>query len=191
MKVPVKVGEPLVMAQKFEKSFLRQDFRYPDSSVKDFWIFDFKNGESPAIAIGVTEDKHIIGVRQFRHAGNIVVIEAPGGVLKNPSEQPEEAIMREFPEETGYTPETIIRLSPVPIWFEPANCTVPYWSLLALNCRKEHEQNLDDTEIMEPVVVPIETWISWIFNGTIRDSKTITTTFLALPYLGITLVPRS
>lgn len=189
MKVPVKVGEPLVMAQKFEKSFLRQDFRYPDSSVKDFWIFDYKNGESPAIAIGVTEDKHIIGVRQFRHAGNIVVIEAPGGVLKNPSEQPEEAIMREFPEETGYTPETIIRLSPVPIWFEPANCTVPYWSLLALNCRKEHEQNLDDTEIMETVIAPLETWISWIFDGTIRDSKTIATTFLALPHLGIQLAP--
>ncbi|TSC71446.1 MAG: NUDIX hydrolase [Parcubacteria group bacterium Gr01-1014_70] len=188
MNTPVKLGEPVIMAQKYGKTFRRQDFRYPDGTVKDFWIFDYKNGQSPAVALSVTDDMHVIGVRQFRHAANSVVVEIPGGVLKTDAEQPEEAIMRELPEETGYIPGKIIRLSQAPIWFEPANNTVPYWPLLAMNCRKEQELAPDDTEIIELIVVLIQTWISWIFDGTIRDSKTITTTFLALPHLNIKLV---
>lgn len=187
MKTPVKVGDPVIMASKFGKSFLRQDFQYPDNTRKDFYLFDYKNGEAPAVALGITEDHCVVAIRQFRHAANSIITEVPGGTLKNVTERPEEAIMREFPEETGYVPGKIIRLSDVPIWFEPANFTVPYWPLLAMHCRKKQKQALDETEIMEPLVVPVSEWIAWIFNGTIRDSKTITTTFLALPHLGIYL----
>lgn len=187
MKVPIKEGSSVVVAEKFGKSFRRQDFRYPDGTLKDFWIFDYKNGQSPAVALCLTGTKHVIGVQQFRHAAHSVVVEIPGGVLKNDMEQPEEAIMRELPEETGYVPGKIIRLSQKPIWFEPANFTVPYWPLLAMDCRKEGEPTPDNTEVLEPVVVPIHTWIAWIFDGVICDSKTITTTTLALPHLGIHL----
>jgi len=94
-----------------------------------------------------------IMVRQHRHAGECVTLEFPGGLLDS-HESPEEAGARELEEETGYRPERVYsigRTNP-----NPAIMTNTVHSLFAEGCRRVAEQNLDQNEIVDLELIPVE-----------------------------------
>lgn len=134
----------------------------------------------PSIVFPITEKGEVIAVKQFRYGANRLILELPGGCPEN-NESFEETAKKELLQETGYQAEEIIRLSK-PLWFEPTACLNPYMPLLAINCKKIKELQLDETEILEVSVIPLEKWFSKIFSGEISDSKSIATTLLALPH---------
>jgi ADP-ribose pyrophosphatase len=51
--------------------------------------------------VPVTDDGHVVMVRQYRHGSQDVTLEIPGGIV-DPGESPETAALRELVEETGY-----------------------------------------------------------------------------------------
>lgn len=71
----------------------------PDKKiVEPYYVFEFPNWANVVV---VTEDEKILLVKQYRHALGAVTIELPGGIIEK-NETPEQAVIRETREETGY-----------------------------------------------------------------------------------------
>jgi len=64
---------------------------------------------SSVVILPVPEHGHLILIRQYRHAVNQWLWEAPAGSV-DPGETPEAAARRECHEEVGQVPETVVRL---------------------------------------------------------------------------------
>ncbi len=191
MDIPEKVGLPVeVIARKmcFGKTLLRQDFRNPKTGkIDDFYLFDYKMGQAPAIVLPITEDKKVVAIKQYRHGANEIIWEIPGGNKKKPEESLDDVIRTELREETGYEASEVIQLQDK-LWFEPACFTVPYVPYLALGCKKVAKQELDDTEQVEVFEIDLEEWINMILDGVVVDNKTIAMTMISLRRLGMRIM---
>lgn len=116
----------------------------------DYYVLEYPNWVN---AVALTQDHKIIMVRQYRHAGDIISLEVPGGVIDG-DELPETAIKRELLEETGYTFESnelIATLYP-----NPATATNVTYTYLLKGGVKTHGQHLDEHEILNVELYSIE-----------------------------------
>ena len=177
MKIPVPVGAPEVVWRKYGKSVVRQDFHYPDGSTKDFY---FWGGGRPAIVLAITKDGNVIADRQFRHGVNAVVDEIPGGHRDSDEETVVDAVRRELREEGGVEAGRLIELP----WFylDPPSNGVVVTPFLALDCERVGGQNLDPTEVVEVLELPVREWYARMRQPG-GDAKTQVASFLAMPYL--------
>lgn len=182
IKAPEKVGEPTILAQGFGKIFLSQEFRDPETD-KTLTQFLFHHPTPPVIVFPLTAENEVIILDQFRFAANRIIIELPGGVPSK-GQSREEAVRTELEEETGYQPGRLSSLTVEPIFFEPANSTVPYWPYLAQGCRLAGEPKPDEHEWLQARTVTLEKWVAMIRSQEVRDSKSIAVTLLALLRLG-------
>jgi ADP-ribose pyrophosphatase len=67
--------------------------------IEDYYV---KESRGFAIAFGMTPDKRVVLVRQYKHGIGKVLLELPAGAI-DPGETPEQTAVREFTEETGYS----------------------------------------------------------------------------------------
>ena len=94
-----------------------------------------------------------IMVRQFRHGSAGLTIEFPAGLV-DPGEAPETAAARELYEETGYSAEELIfigKANPDPAFMNNFSHTY-----LAVNPVYKGVQELDEHEIIDVILVPVE-----------------------------------
>jgi ADP-ribose pyrophosphatase len=102
--------------------------------------------------IPVTDDGHVVMVRQFRHGAQRETLEVPGGLV-DPGETPAESAARELLEETGYrarSVEPIGSVSPNPALF--AN---RLHAFVASGCVLEGDIVNDHSEETQVELVPI------------------------------------
>jgi len=183
-----KIGKTEVVTDTKYKQFTRDRWVNPKTgNTEEYFFLGTKNNKTPTIIFAITSDDQVIAIKQFRHGAEEVLIETPGGNPKTSDELPEMVALRELEEETGFRPGEIILLGSEPMWFEPCSYKVGFYPVLAKDCKKVGDQELDETEDMECVLIPLDEWLDMIRLGAIRDSKTITVTFLALPHLGINI----
>ena len=185
--IPTRIGEdriPEPGTNTFGKRLIQRRFCNPDGKEMDFYLFDWKNGQvSPSIIFPLTPEKNVVGIWQFRHGADKLMLELPGGCPK-PGQSAREVAATELAEETGFQAKTLIQLAPV--YFEPAALTVSYVPFLATECDlSDSGIKLDDNEYINVELIPLNDWLMKIKAGDIQDGKTITTTFLALLQLGI------
>lgn len=178
-------GERRMLASSFRRCLYEQAFYYPDGKggekeeIYSMWVYD---GAMPIIIFPVTEDRHVVAIRQFRHGLNDFMIETPGGLPKH-GESPEEAVRAELLEETGYRPaETVVY--PHQIWPDEPYFNVRFTPCIGLGCVKVVEPNLDKTEVAEILLIPLGGWYEKIQRGEIFDAKFVALSLLALPLLG-------
>lgn len=91
--------------------------------------------------------------RQYRHGSGTLTIEFPGGVV-DPGEQPEEAVLRELAEETGYAAESVVmigRTNP-----NPAFMSNTAYTFLAQGVHRNGGQALDSNERLDAELVPCD-----------------------------------
>ena len=179
---PELIGEQ-VSRKQWGKVILERQFRLPSGEVIDY--FNWGGTVIPSIVFPITENHEVVALKQFRYGINDFVTELPGG-CPDQSESFDEISRKELIEETGFRAENFTKLGPS-LWFEPANCITPYVPVLATGCVKVGEPKPEETEFIEVFIYSIEEWIAKIYSGEVRDSKSITVTFLALPYLGYRL----
>ena len=134
---------------------------------QDFFVLDGNNWVN---IIPITSDNKIIMVRQFRHGVEKEMLEIPGGAF-NKGETAIEAGLRELREETGYTSSEVSLIGVS--YPNPAIQSNEYNIVLALNCEKKYEQELDPAEEIEVEFIPIEKISEMIANGEIKHSLVI------------------
>lgn len=130
------------------------------------------------LVFAVTENQRVVLVRQYKHGIGEVLIELPGGVIDEGENTPLEAARRELLEETGYASDEVEQL--LAVSDNPTKDTNRIHFFLARNARRVSAQNLDETENIEVLTVPLTEVESMIFDGRIRVAGSVALCLLAL-----------
>lgn len=133
------------------------------------------------LIFALTTDQQVLLVRQYKHGIADVLVELPGGVIDAHEKSPLAAAQRELLEETGYAAESFELLAEVAD--NPTKDTNRISFFLTRNARRVAEQQLDETENIEVLAVPLAELEAWVLNGTIRVAGSIALCLLALRHL--------
>lgn len=101
--------------------------------------------------VAVTDDAHLVCVRQYRHGVGRVTLELPGGIL-DPGEDIVAGALRELLEETGVSAAEGVRIGAVDS--NPAILTNRTHTVVALGLTAGGATAFDATEDLEVVLVP-------------------------------------
>lgn len=148
---------------------LRED-RYrlePEGLEKEFVVLD---GVDWINVIPLTDDGHVVLVRQFRHGVQQVTLEIPGG-LANPGESPVDTGLRELREETGYAARRMRQLGSV--WPNPAIQNNACHFFLAEGAHPVADPAPDPGERIEVVLRPLREIPGMIRRGEIRHALVV------------------
>ncbi len=154
-------------------------YRLPNGAEGDWECIRHPGG---ALAVPVTPEGKLILVRQYRFAVQGRLLEFPAGTLE-PDEDAQTTIKREIEEETGYRAHTWQKLGE--FFLAPGYSDEIIYAFLAQNLEKlEIPPHQDDDEDLETVLLTPAELEQAIFQGEPIDAKSITSFFLARPFLG-------
>ncbi len=159
---------------------VRQDkIQLPNGTIID----DFFVNVRPEIVLilAITPQQEVIFVRQYRHGSNQILLELPAGTFNESQESSLNAAKREFQEETGYSSDNFIFLGQ--LYENPIKDQQKIYLYLALDAIKTSEQELDITEEIEVVLIPLKEIQAKIIQGEICVAGTIAAIYLGLNYL--------
>ncbi|MEH2179019.1 NUDIX hydrolase [Nostoc sp.] len=134
-----------------------------------------------AMILPITSNKEIIFVWQYRHAIGEFFLELPAGNFDSAKESAEVAAIRELREETGYIPQEFRKIAT--LYDKPSKDTNQIHLFLAENVGKVGEQQLDITEEIEVVFIPVESVLDKILQGEISVAGTVAALLLGLNFL--------
>lgn len=133
-----------------------------------------------ATVVALTDTEDVILIRQYRHGSQKVIWEFPAGIV-DPGETPLEAAKRELLEESGYGGG---------IWVDtgfvspnPDNHTNILHTFLAVNVKKESQQDLDDSEQIEVYPTPLKQVIRMAKEGELLQAMQVSALFFAMAHL--------
>jgi ADP-ribose pyrophosphatase len=127
------------------------------------------------VAIVAVDDKdNVLLVKQFRKPVEKELLEIPAGGI-DAGEGPEEAVIREMREETGFWPQKLERLGG--FYSTPGYGTEYLYLYLATDLTPSRLY-AEDTEDIEIVRVPVKKIPGLISSGKICDSKSIAGLFI-------------
>ena len=159
---------------------VRQDeIELPSGQIID----DFFVNVRPNIALvfATTEQQELVFVRQYRHGAGEILLELPAGSFNPAEESGKSAAARELAEETGYVAEEIWELAT--LYDNPVKDTNCIYLYFAKNVKLASQIQLDITEDIEVVLVPLaEVWLK-IANREICVAGSIAAIFLGLDFL--------
>jgi ADP-ribose pyrophosphatase len=134
-----------------------------------------------ALAVPVTKEGKLILLRQYRFAVEGRILEFPAGTLE-PGEDAAETIKREIEEETGYRAKTWKKLGE--FFLAPGYSDEIIYAFLAQDLEPlETPPNQDDDEDMETILMTPQELEQAILAGEPIDAKSISSFFLARPFL--------
>lgn len=161
---------------------LRRDHvELPSGQVLDDYFVSVR--PNVVLTFPVTADNQVIFVRQYKHGAGDIFLELPGGVIDEGETDPLEAAKREMLEETGYTSNEVEFL--IEVIDNPTKDTNKISFFLARNVELVAAQDLDETENIEVVQVPLTEVESLVLSGKINVSGTVSLCLLALRKLGL------
>ena len=165
IKAHKKLKETLVSIKSpdtgYKKSVLLKTYQLPNGLVETFFIDDDKDSVQ---VFALTEDEHVLLVKQFRAGPEEVELELPGGGMEK-GEDALEAGIRELLEETGYKGNKASYLGSMP--YSPYS-TGRRHGVVILGCQKQGSVDLDPNEFLEPVLIPLELFRDKMKLGIVR-----------------------
>jgi ADP-ribose diphosphatase len=151
------------------------DVRLPSGRIVTREIIEHRGA---AAVIPLTDDGHVIMVRQYRKAAERELLEIPAGGLEL-GEAPEECARRELAEETGLTARSLTHL--VTFIPSPGVMTELIAIFVARGLAPIHQEAPGDEEGLRVVRVPVNQARAMIDSGEICDAKSIIGLLLAAP----------
>ena len=161
--------------------FLKLKREYTDRGIWE--SVDMGGHTETAVVIAVTKDNEVLLEKHYRVPVRKYVIELPAGLVDD--ESPEECARRELLEETGYEAQELIYL------FKGVICQgltrmVSYY-FYAPNVVYKDEQNLEPTEEIEILKIPLNELDDFLFNlpdNLILSSNVLSVVYSLRKYLG-------
>ena len=132
---------------------LESSCRSPEGTSGVYTILEARDWAIIIPVIETARGKEFVMVRQWRHGARELSLEFPGGVIER-EEAPEAAAVRELEEETGYTPEKILKLGEMSP--NPAIMSNHVHFFLAEGLSPRGAQRLDEDEYVEVELLPVE-----------------------------------
>jgi len=124
---------------------------------------------SACAVLPIDKDGKLLFVRQYRHPFQEMLLEIPAGMMEE-GENPLECISRELEEETGYKSDSIELL--FEMYPTVGFCTEKLFIYLAKDLQ-QGQQHFDEDEFIELESYSLEEAYEMVFDGRIKDSKTI------------------
>jgi 8-oxo-dGTP pyrophosphatase MutT (NUDIX family) len=168
--------EPLLDERWFRVR--RETVELPTGLVVDDYLVAVR--EDFALVAAVTEDDELVLVRQWKQGVRAVMLELPGGIVDE--EPPETGAARELLEETGYRCAELRRVGGGPL--DPSKETNRVHLFLGTGARRVAEQELDATEEIEVVLLPLAEVREAIRDGRIDAPTSVAGIYVALDALG-------
>lgn len=119
--------------------------------------------------VALTEQGELLMVRQYRHATGEILLEIPAG-KRDGGESPLACAHRELEEETGYRARQWQTLFS---YFSTPGFSDELLYIMMATDLEPGEAHTDDEEFIEVVTVPVAEAIQMIYQGGIRDAKSI------------------
>ncbi|EAZ90855.1 NUDIX hydrolase [Crocosphaera chwakensis] len=159
---------------------VRQDqVKLSDGTIIDDYFVNIR--PEIALILPITPNKEIVFVRQYRHGVQEILLELPAGTFDPKKEDSLTAAKRELEEETGYIAQELLFLKT--IYDNPVKDDNKIHIFLGLNVEKTGKIDLDVTEEIEVVLVPMTDVIDKIMSGEICVAGTISTIFMGLEFI--------
>ncbi|MDB9510782.1 NUDIX hydrolase [Kamptonema animale CS-326] len=159
-------------------SFDVNRLRLPNGSEGEWECIRHPGG---ALAVPVTPEGKLVLLRQYRFATQGRILEFPAGTIE-PNEDPAETIKREIEEETGYRAHKWQKLGQ--FFLAPGYSDEIIYAFLAQDLELlEKPPEQDEDEDMEVVLFTPEELEAAILAGEPVDAKSISSFFLARPFL--------
>ena len=128
--------------------------------------------------IAVDADDNILLVKQYRQAPGKELLEIPAGGI-DAGETPEQAVIREMQEETGFKPGRVARLSG---FYSTPGFSNEFLHLYLAIDLAPGRLHAEDTPGIEVVKVPAPQAAALVASGKIEDAKTIAGLLYYLEY---------
>lgn len=135
----------------------------------------------------------VVLIRQFRPTVGKWVIELPAGLI-DADETPEVAASRELREETGFTASRVLHMGPPMV--NDQGITNGKCRLLLMEVREaeqdpnDHEQHLEQDEMIQVVLAPLEGLIPWLLERQTHQDDAIDARLYSYA-LGLQALPAS
>ncbi|NPV76514.1 MAG: NUDIX hydrolase [Anaerolineae bacterium] len=154
----------------------RVNVRLPDGRAHPYDLVD----HAPAVTIVPVDSRgYVWFVRQFRVGAEADLLELPAGVL-NTDEEPLAAAAREIREEIGQAAGQLQKIGE--FYMAPGYCNEFMHVFLATDLRPD-PLNADADEFIQAESMPVQQVYEMVARGELRDSKSLASLLLALPYL--------
>jgi 8-oxo-dGTP pyrophosphatase MutT (NUDIX family) len=154
----------------------RDEIALPNGKIIDDYFVHIR--PDIALILPITIAQEVIFVRQYRHAVGDFFLELPAGRFDSSQENPEVAALRELREETGYLAQDVRKIG---IFYDnPSKDTNRIHLFMSEHVTKVGEQNLDITEEIEVVLIPLASVLEKIAQGEISVAGTVTALLLGL-----------
>lgn len=122
-----------------------------------------------AAILCINDKDEVLLVKQFRYAYNEIIYEIPAGKLEK-NEDPYQAALREFEEETGNKTEKLDFLGAIYPTCGYSSEVIYLYQATNFNKTQTH---FDEDEVIESYFIPLTKVLEMISNGEIKDAKTI------------------
>jgi ADP-ribose diphosphatase len=158
--------ESLLTTRLFEVE--RRQYTSPDG---DMLVRDIVVHPGAVTILPILDDGRIVMIHNFRHAADEELLELPAGTLEL-GEAPIEAAKRELEEETGYVAGEI---EPFLDFFTTPGICTEFMRVFVATTSHKTQQRLDAGEQIRVSVMDRERVRRAVYDGSIRDGKTIAT----------------
>ena len=163
---------------KFDGKLIQVTYDIADVNGKEAWREVVHHPGASAV-VAIDEDNRIIMEKQFRYALNDYLLEIPAGKLDK-GEDPLVCAKRELEEETGIIASEWISLGTIAT--SPGFCNEVIHLFVAKGLSKG-EIHWDEDEYVEVERYTFDELLQRIKEEKIKDSKSLSTLLLAMPYL--------
>ena len=163
---------------KFDGKLIKVTYDVAEVNGKEAWREVVHHPGASAV-VAIDEDNRIIMEKQFRYALNDYLLEIPAGKL-DAGEDPLVCAKRELEEETGIIASEWISLGTIAT--SPGFCNEVIHLYVAKGLSKG-EIHWDEDEYVEVERYRFDELLQRIKEEKIKDSKSLSTLLLAMPYL--------